>query len=351
MCKFDILFHLACIMVTVGIASWCCYQYSLNADFTIINFRRFNDDQGSIYPSVSLCLPTPCLDDELKKLDFNITCNDYLNTMQSMDLNIINGLKFNDKILQIDYENFTIQLNKYWLRTEVLLANKSTLTSDTLTSNIGSNILNPPYRGLTETSYKCYTFDTPYLQGSRIRNFRIHLNRSYPHLNSSLIAVHYPNQLMQSTLPVRSIAKDLDLNKNQTEYAITVPIDLITTINRRNKPETQCNADWKRDDVVLLEQAAASVNCRHPHINISHHLTPCSNISELSRFTWEHVRNYDPPCVQIITARFVSSWDEIPSKDASRIIIDLQFLVEKYKETSQVNYAKVFPIFLLVVLS
>ena len=329
--NFNHLFHLSCIIATVGIASWCCYKYSLNDDFTIINFKRFNSDERSIYPSLSLCWSYPCLDDKLGKLAINITCLDYYN--------MVDGLNFNEKILDIDYDNFTIQLENYLLGTQVVLRNGSTLTYESSTHN-GSNYLNPPYRGFTEISYKCYTFDTSYIERNIIREFRIHLKPSCPSLNGSEIAVHYPNQLMRGNLQLKALASELDLKRNLTESNINVQITGVTTLYRRNKPKAECNEDWKRDDLLLLEKVATSVNCKHPYINVSHNLTPCSNISEINRFKWDNITNDIPPCIEVKNVNFGLSWGEAHSEDDTRITISIRFLLEKYQEISQVRNMK-----------
>ena len=139
------------------------------------------------------------------------------------------------------------------------------------------------------------------------------------------------------------------MNRNTSERPITVNINGITTLSRRNKPKEQCNEDWKRHALLFLEKAATSVNCRHPHINTSHHLTACSKISELSRFTWEYARNYTSPCVEVINANIGVYWDEMWSKDGTRITINVQFLVEKYQEIAQVRHIKYLPYYLSII--
>ena len=53
------LFHVLCIFATVGLVSWCTYEYSLDHDFTEIKFRKFHEKPDDIYPSITICDKTP----------------------------------------------------------------------------------------------------------------------------------------------------------------------------------------------------------------------------------------------------------------------------------------------------
>ena len=157
--SFHNLFHLCCIIATIGTVSRCFYKYSLNNDLTVINFIQFNTDQKSIYPSISLCDFDPCLDEELSKFSKNSTCENYYNIHNQ-------NTGFNKEFLQIDYDNFTVELEKYLISTEIVLLNGTKIEYPPLGCSIDSGMLRPPYRGITEPTIKCYTFDVPYYQGT-----------------------------------------------------------------------------------------------------------------------------------------------------------------------------------------
>ena len=328
--NFYNLFHFCCITATIGTASWCFYKYSLNNDLTDFSFIQFNTDQKSIYPSISLCDFDPCLDEKLSKFSNNSTCEDYYNIHNQ-------NTGFHKEFPQIDYDNFTVDLEKYLIRTEIVLLNGTKIGHPALGYNIDSGMLRPPYRGITEPTIKCYTFDVPYYQGTTFSHYAIHLNESFPYLSRTYIAVHYPNQLNQGNLAIQFLGKELDFNRNATRNEVHVQISSITAILRRNKPDSQCNKEWDQADLVLMEEQANKLNCRHPHVNTSHHLPSCSQVSELSRFSWKHSRNSTPPCIAIIDSNIDIKWDSALSTDDTNINVKVSFLMNgKFKQISQV---------------
>ena len=185
--NFQNAFHLICILSTVGITSWCCYKYAQNKDSSVIDLIPFNKDQESLYPSISLCLFDPCLDAKMPLI--NLTCDDYYNMHY-------NDGKFYDIFLQMDYEDFTINLNNHLWQTEVMLENGTLFHYNVSQHSITSDNLQAPYRSFTEPAIKCYTFVTPYIQEKRLRSYTIYLNKTFlHHLNQTGIGVHYLNQI------------------------------------------------------------------------------------------------------------------------------------------------------------
>jgi hypothetical protein len=270
------------------------------------------------------------LDEKLSKFSIAATCDDYYN-MHNQNTSV------NQVFLQIDYDNFTVELEKYLIRTEIVLLNGTKIGYPVLGENIGSGRLRPPYRGITEPGVKCYTFDVPFYQGTMFAHYAIHLNQSFPYLNRTYISVHYPNQLNQADLPTKFLGKELDFNRNSTKKDVHVQISSVTAISRRNKPSSKCNKQWDHADLIIMEEEAKKLNCRHPHINTSLYLPSCSRTSELRRFSWEHSRNSTPPCIAIIDSNINILWDSEHSTDETNIIIKVMYLMNgKFRQISQV---------------
>ena len=324
------VFHLVCILSTVGIASWCCYKYSLNRDVSVIEFIKFNSDEESPYPSFSLCFMYPCLDQKIRNSEPDLSCNDYYGMHK-------NDSMINENLLKMNYDNFTINLNDYLLGTKILLENESSIEYNVHEHGSTSNILRPPYRSFTDPRNKCYTFITPLLKETLFSQYSIYLNKTFfPNLNHAGFAIHYQNQINQGNVAWKMVENSLSLDK-KLENGIDINLSKISRLNRRNKPHSPCNGEWEEDDLLMLEETAKNLGCRHPHLNISLHLPTCSKGSEIKNFTWNSlVRNFNPPCISIIDSSFELIWDPETLQDDSVFSISVLFLTTTFQETIQV---------------
>ena len=312
------IFHLCCILATIGTASWCIYRYSLNEDLTVNSFNQFNQDRESIYPSISVCFPLPCLDGKIKDIHINSTCRDYID-MKS-------GLTLDEKLLSVNFDRFTIDLKEYFLNAILELQNESYKNYNPFQQITRSNLSIQPYSAIQGPNYKCHSFELPYIHKALFNIFEIHLNRSFP----------YPNQINLDYLQIEYFDQNLNFDKNKTSSHIVVEINSLTTLNRRKKSDNDCNSDWKRDDIIRLEDITKKLNCRHPHINISHNLPPCSG-NDINRFSWDSIRRYPSPCNSIMESSINTYWSEMFSFDKNIIAIQIRFYTNgKFKKISQV---------------
>ena len=335
-CNYNTIFSFFCIVATIILASRCCYLYSLDDDLTIINFKKFNSGPENIYPSFSLCFEHSCLDEELERLGFNASCKDYHE--------INRGVGFNEKFFELDYDAFTIDLYKYILKTEIVMVNGSKIESFGTASIKNSKFLKPPYHGFIRpmASYKCYTFDTPYIQNTIFDYYAIHLDKSYPYLNISQIAIHYPNQLNQENLNILHV-NDLDLKENATKESIEIQIQSMTRLSRRNKNMSPCNTDWANDDIINIDIISKENSCRHPHLNTTLHLPLCSQKEEIGSFGWRKLNDLKPPCISMIDSSADIHFNSDKLTDDTRITILVEFLMAgKFKEISMVKINQFF---------
>ena len=48
------LYHIICVLATIGLVCWVSYEYSLNEDETQIHVKEFNETTDDIYPSTTI---------------------------------------------------------------------------------------------------------------------------------------------------------------------------------------------------------------------------------------------------------------------------------------------------------
>ena len=49
-------FTLLCILATIALVIWCCYEFSKNEDVCEILFKNFQEDKDSLFPELTFGL-------------------------------------------------------------------------------------------------------------------------------------------------------------------------------------------------------------------------------------------------------------------------------------------------------
>ena len=71
-------YAVACVVGTIGLGIDCFIKYNANEDVSQNNFQNFHQDgEDNVYPSVTLCLANPFLDDKLKAYGDGINISSY----------------------------------------------------------------------------------------------------------------------------------------------------------------------------------------------------------------------------------------------------------------------------------
>ena len=63
----SVLLKIICFSGAICAAIWCCYEYLKNEDMCEVYFKRFTEDDESIYPDLTVLLPHLLDEEELKK--------------------------------------------------------------------------------------------------------------------------------------------------------------------------------------------------------------------------------------------------------------------------------------------
>ena len=111
------LFHMNCFLAALGLTCWCWYKYMKDDDVSLVNYKRYHSEQNSIYPSRTLCFNNPFLNHKLQDIGEGINTTTYSKFLE--------GLHWDERLLHIDYDNVTIDLDKYLDGVRVVLANGS----------------------------------------------------------------------------------------------------------------------------------------------------------------------------------------------------------------------------------
>ena len=174
------IFHLCCLLIACGLASRCVYKFLKNDNLSIIEFKKFHlGNLDRIYPSISICVINPFLGHELKRYgeDINVTSYSYF----------LQGLHWDDRMLDIDFDNVTISLDDNLKFVWLILHNTTHYFY-----NHGEGVLYKDYKYPTRwiphfyvsfrsSIRKCFTFDIPFMKHQPVLWFIMDIaNKFFP---------------------------------------------------------------------------------------------------------------------------------------------------------------------------
>ena len=298
--KLSQFFQIICTVGAICLLSWCFYEFSKNEDVVEVSFKKYGNDEDSIYPDVSLCFDHPFNEDKLKEFDNALTKSIYTIFLTGQDF----FGHWEEKALSVDYENVSLQLNEY------LVGKAIVFPSGTATAphkNISIN-------NFTIVAYpicKCFTFHLPI--GIKLMSVSIALrNTIFP---SGLrpksgfdIVLHYPQQIVRSwqffvrNWPMRT-------NFSSRSYQMDINVKDVEVLKHRNKPKTPCSQSISYDNDTIKD-ILQSVGCVPPYLknNIETPFDSCRTKEELQLIAnsifeafggagnYEHVI---PPCKEV----------------------------------------------------
>ena len=100
---FMYCFTLFCALLTVSFVVYWCYQFTLNEDLSVVQYKEFQEKDDKIFPTVSLCLGNPFLKEKLD--DYDVDETTYLAFLE--------GSTYSNKMLNINFSHVTIDIKDY----------------------------------------------------------------------------------------------------------------------------------------------------------------------------------------------------------------------------------------------
>ena len=71
-------FKFVCIFATVFMIGFWIAKFRKNDDVSVVEYKEFEEFEGSIYPEVTICIVNPFLADKLKEIDSNASVHEYV---------------------------------------------------------------------------------------------------------------------------------------------------------------------------------------------------------------------------------------------------------------------------------
>ena len=307
-------FQLVCIVAAVSTTCWCVYIYSQDHDVCLVDFKQYNEEKEYIYPSFSLIFVNPFIEEKLKEYGEGINTTTYSRFLE--------GDYWDERMLNISYDDVTIDMDKYFLGYDIRLANL-TLLSYRDFKNGNTDGWKPPYVSHRHPKWKAFAVDKPYHKGQRIvriwtkiktaifpngiRPHKTNYNSSSSTFGGLEFILHYPGQIFRSwNLGIGKWAWPSRKNTSSKNFVMAFTRRNMDVLVRRNKHTKPCNEDWLNYDKSVLERQMKVRGCRPPYYH-SIDLPICltkETMKEVAPPTPEDLNNHAPACRAISKLQF-----------------------------------------------
>ena len=196
-------FHVICWTTTIILVSYWIYEYTLNNDLCIVDYKKYYETESDEFPVLSICLKNHISEEKLRLQNPDIDIESYIK--------FLGGNEFKKELTKIDYGNATIDMSKYVKESRVYWRNG---TREKSTQRRVLRISHAFYQQRREELYQCYELETPKMKEMKIMVFDIN-SAGLPPRNVSQnyemkTYLHYPNHLITSeqnvkyTWPIRN---------------------------------------------------------------------------------------------------------------------------------------------------
>ena len=249
-------FQIICIIGAVGLLSWCFFEYNKNEDVVEVSFKKYGEDEDSIYPDISLCFNHPFSDEKLKLYDNRLT--KYLYALFLTGHDDVSGELYN-RFFDIGYENVTLHLRDHLIGNAILFpaVDERNISIDNFT------VVNNPV-------FRCFTFHLP--AQIRIIRFSVALSNSIffsgkRPKSGFEVALHYPQQVVRSW---QFTIRNWPIRTNSSAYSYQTDINVKDTevLKHRDKRKKPCSNSNSYDNDTFKE-IIDSVGCIPPYFEMT----------------------------------------------------------------------------------
>ena len=322
-------FQVICWIATFTMVSYWIYAFNLNEDLCLVDYKKYYETDSDMHPMLSLCLRNPVSEEKLKRQAHGINMTTYLRFLE--------GNYFAPEMLNVSYENVTIDLNEFEVKGHIFYRNGTELSPDLISDRKKFQF---SFAGhWFKMFYNCYTLQVPHDQ--QIESFWVTLKtNTSTFLNRGLgydtiTFMHYPNQLLLDTT---KHMKYVWPKRNYTDnFIMRFFVGGMEVMKRRNKAYNHCDNSGKNYDKTRVDDRIRKVGCRAPYHPFSPSVRMCSTKEEMKNIILS-LNTEDngtlPPCKTMTKVSY--TYEESESINKSGMIwIGILFSDKQFKEILQ----------------
>lgn len=301
-------FQFLCIISAITLGILCILEFVKDEDLTEVSFKRFNEDEESIYPEITICMSDAYLGNKLNMFGEDITETAYERFLK--------GQLWDDRMLDIDYNNVTLDIEDYLIETCI----KQKFTGDCTVFNATVSVFVNQLR-------KCFTIHNPLKTNMLFVEAKLRA-ALFPKFIRPLdfrfvVRFSFPKQIFRSAVAVFGNWPD---RTNATKsFVMDFRMYTMQVVSHRNKSSKPCY-DWRNYDELVFEEMVNEVGCRPVYWYKGNSLPKCKTKDEMKYFADTFYERYFPidqntrnipPCLEV-------QYVQIDHKDLGRDNIDEQ---------------------------
>ena len=334
------LFKLLCILTTIGLIIWCCYEYNKDEDVCEVLFKRFHKDHDSVYPELTFGLSNRFNETALKAYDTSFNQQNYQYFLSG-------GRYWDEKMLDIDFNKVSMHIDDFVIKTCLY---------ESLVDNFLENCkYHPTIKRVDLFEKALFTLQFP--SNRPMHSAKIQLKNSIfpgglrPSDMTFFVAFAYPNQIYRSisscfyTWPLRT-------NASTKNYLMRFTLKSMEVLRKRKKKGEDCY-DKEDYDSKIMDTIIETSGCR-PNMWSTNRTEPlCRTRKSFQEIYAEHGdqayrtvmdKEYIDPCLNIEKLQIDYIEEDIPSVDANTdddeegsFTLEYHVMAEKFKEIKQVR--------------
>ena len=276
-----------CILATFSTFVWQLSNYYYGEDHTIVTYRKFNEIETDVYPSISLCWTMAISEKNLNAY------GNILNREHYADF--LAGFHWDENMLMVDYDNATLRFDDHVLQ----YGYKTSSDQDfILYDKRWDRKFKSGFKEHSIWGMRCLTFDIPFIKGHAINGVYVYFKSSIfgkggrlanpdKHLllrqNQFHLHVHYRYQIFRRSMmsqrnwPVRD-------HSSPKSYWMNIAVGSIDVLNRRNTYQYPCIDGIPEYDQKVIDYMLNSVKCKPPYWSAISSLGSCSQQNQLLQF-------------------------------------------------------------------
>ena len=293
--KFKTAHFLVCLFGTIGLTTYSISRYLENGNLTLMQTTKFHSSKEAIYPSFSICILPPFLENKFDIYDTpDINMTSYIQFLQ--------GKLWDERMLEVDYDNVTISLSDNLLDSEFMTHDRKLSTWHPF-----------HYVSFRSSRRKCFTINAPFTDQKPIKGLSLFIkNDIFPsgerESYNLYTYLHFPGQRFTSYYTIR-YDWPKRTNNSSKNYAMLFDIKNIDVVTQRNTRHEPCHSNWQNFDQHLMDDIMLDVGCHPPHRNSTYNIPLCTNLTQMKQVDMQpstsKVDSYDPPCKFILRLDYV----------------------------------------------
>ena len=334
-------FKFSCILTTLALVIWCCYEFNKNEDVCEVLFKTFHEDQESIYPEITFGVINKFNETALKAYNEGFNKQNYIDFLQG-------GAQWDEKMLDIDFKKVSMKIKDYEIETCFLA------TAVAYRDGICNNSLISIER-LDTLEWAMFTLHLPSNMPMFSATIKLKSSIFYggirPATDQFVTMFGYPNHIHRSissafyTWPLRT-------NASTKHYKMKFFLKSLEVLRRRQKMGRQCY-DMENYDVRIMQTIQEDVGCTPTWWLTNRSEQMCKTRESYQKINAESAdqiyrltkdKNYLDPCLDIEKIQIDYVEENIPSvegksgeDDEGWFILEFVVLTNKFKEIKQVR--------------